>query len=275
MRPNIHGFNHKTVAKLQILKFYPVSHLIWMSLLGLLAMLYVHQALAAENVTSQNNLYAEKYIAQNASQLKSLIHNSNTQLELGGIEDEDNTRMLENGYDLMGTSTFISTSTPDDLAKQHGNHIQADKVLVYHKNTALKTKITRLDGDKEGIEEAEKNNHDAEQNPRLIHYASYWAKLPMPLLGVHIIKLIPAENAGIPKADEVKGLTVIAVIKASPAAKANIAKGDNLLKIGEQALNKPDDLFAAVKQYAGQTVPVEVQRGQDVVKMRVALNARK
>ena len=77
------------------------------------------------------------------------------------------------------------------------------------------------------------------------------------------------------KAEAVKGLTIIAVIKESPAAKASILRGDNLLKIGELTLDKPDDLFTAVKRYAGQSVPVEVKRGDGVVKIRVALNVRK
>jgi C-terminal processing protease CtpA/Prc len=65
------------------------------------------------------------------------------------------------------------------------------------------------------------------------------------------------------------------VIKDSPAAKATITKGDSLLKIGEIDLVKPEDLFAAVKRYEGQTVSVELQRGDEDIKTTVALNSRK
>jgi S1-C subfamily serine protease len=59
----------------------------------------------------------------------------------------------------------------------------------------------------------------------------------------------------------------------SPAAKAAIARGDLLLKIGEFALEKPEDLFAAVKRYSGQSVPVVLQRGEENLTTTVALNS--
>jgi len=275
MLKNNFQFNHQPALQVALIKPAMTSCFMLLRLLGLIAVFFASHAYSAENVASQSNLYAEKYVVQNDSQLKSLSPSPSTQLERRKNQEEDNTRMLENGYDMMGSSTFVSTSVSDDLALQHGKDLKADTVLIYNKNIPIKTNIVRFDGDKEGEKSADEVNKSAEQMPQTIHYASYWAKLPMPLLGVHIIKLIPAENDGAVKADEVRGLTVIAVIKESPAAKASIFKGDNLLKIGEQLLDKPDDLFAAVKQYAGKTVPVEVQRGNDVVKMRVALNSRK
>jgi len=99
--------------------------------------------------------------------------------------------------------------------------------------------------------------------------------LPTPLLGVHVIKLVKAASAENDQAKPEPGLKILAVIKDSPAAKANIVKGDSLLKIGELSLDKPDDLFAAVKRYAGQTVAMELQHNGELVKVSVALNARR
>jgi S1-C subfamily serine protease len=107
------------------------------------------------------------------------------------------------------------------------------------------------------------------------YYASYWAKLPTPLLGVHVIKLVKVASDENEKAQAEPGLKILAVIKESPAAKASIVKGDSLLKIGDLTLNKPDDLFAAVKRYAGQTVAIELQHNGELVKTSVALNARR
>jgi S1-C subfamily serine protease len=116
----------------------------------------------------------------------------------------------------------------------------------------------------------------AEDTTSYQYYASYWAKLPTPLLGVHIIKLKQKANprAGT-DAQEENGLKVIAVVQDSPAAKAAIVRGDALLKIGDVSLLKPEDLFAAVKRYAGQTVPVLLKRGDEEVNTSVALNTRK
>ncbi|MFZ3087784.1 MAG: PDZ domain-containing protein, partial [Methylotenera sp.] len=119
--------------------------------------------------------------------------------------------------------------------------------------------------------------NDLEEGPTQYQYfASYWAKLPMPLLGVHVIKLkqMAVDDEPVVLKEE-PGLKIIAVIKESPAAKANIVKGDTLLKVGDVELAKADDLFAAVKRYAGQTVPVQLQRNGTDVLLSVALNGRK
>ena len=71
------------------------------------------------------------------------------------------------------------------------------------------------------------------------------------------------------------GLKIIAVIKESPAAKASIATGDTLLRIGDVELEKADDLFAAVKRYQGQTVDIVFRHGDENVKTTVALNSQK
>jgi type II secretory pathway component PulC len=274
MTTNIHKSNNKPALQAQVLKPRMTYRLMLLSLLLIAAVFFASKVHAVEHAT-QVNLYAEKYVTQNSNQLQSLNPRPDTQLVLSKNQEADNTRMLENGYDMMGSSTFVSSTIADDLALQQGRDIHADMVLVYNKITPLNPKIIRFDNDKEGVKIAEEANKMAQQSPQTIHYASYWAKLPTPLLGVHIIKLIPAQSNGVALAEEVKGLTIIAVIKESPAAKSGILKGDNLLKIGELTLDKPDDLFAAVKQYAGQTVPIEVQRGTEVMKMQVALNARK
>jgi hypothetical protein len=274
MLPNAHNLNHQIPEKAQAVKPKVTIALMLVSLFGLGVVILTFQAHATENTTTKLNLYAEKYVEQNGRNLKSLSQNPDTQLELSKNQEEDNTRMLEKGYDMMGSSTFVAPNTPSELAQQYGKDIKADIVLVYNKNVPLKTKIVKLDGDQNAAKATDEANKLTEQTLQTVHYASYWAKLPTPLFGVHIIKLIPAENKGVAKVAEVKGLTIIAVIKESPAAKASILRGDNLLKIGEMALDKPDDLFAAVKRYAGQTVPVELQRGEAVVKAIVTLNQR-
>ncbi len=238
------------------------------------ALLLVTQPHAAEL-----NLYAENYKEQNNSHLKSVEANPDTKIFVSNHKDDDNISMLENGYDMMGSSGFDAVNVPTELALQHAKAIKADTVLVYSKYGSAKTPGSKL----QFIKEAAKTNHEVDpkdlvSEPTQYHYyASYWAKLPMPLLGVHVIKLIKrssVEDADVANFSEEKGLKIIAVIKASPAAKANIVKGDTLLKIGDVDMVQPDDLFAAVKRYAGQTVAIELQHDDAEVKTLVALNAR-
>lgn len=248
------------------------------SLFMLLALLVLGSIILATQLrAAEENLYAKNYKEQNNGHLKSMEANPDTKMYVSNHKEDDNISMLEKGYDMMGSSGFDATDTPADMALQHAKSIKADTVLVYSKFGSEKTASSKV----ELIKEAAKNGGEIDAKdlePEATHYqyyASFWAKLPTPLLGVHVIKLTPAKAVGddIP-APEVKGLTIIAVINDSPAAKASIAKGDQILKIGDVKMNKPDDLFVAVKRYAGQTVPVELQRGEQEVKTTVALNSR-
>jgi len=283
MRPNTHySTSLSSSAKTKILAVSKVTAaLMLFSLLGLGTLLLATQLHAAEVTSVTSNLYAEKYLAQNNGHLKSLSPHPDTKLEAGKSQEEDNVSMLEAGYDMIGSSSFVAANVSTELALQHGKDIKADRVLVYNKNIPIKTNILKMEATKDVVQKGGEISHQYLVEPStqpmlLIHYASYWAKLPMPLLGVHIIKLIPADNdgAGVAKAAEVKGLTIIAVINDSPAAKASIVKGDSLLKLGDLALGKPDDLFAAVARYAGQTVAIELLRNDVLVKTAVALNVR-
>lgn len=247
------------------------------SLFMLFALLALGSLLVAAQVHAAENLYTKNYVEQNDGHLKSFQAHPETEMYVSNHKDDDNISMLEKGYDMMGSSGFDATDTPAAMALEHAKNIKADIVLVYSKYGSEKTASSKI----ELIKEAAKNGGEIDakdleaEATHYQYYASYWAKLPTPLLGVHVIKLIPAKPVGddIP-APEVKGLTIIAVINDSPAAKASIVKGDQILKIGDVTMNKPDDLFAAVKRYAGQTIPVELQRGTEEVKTTVALNSR-
>lgn len=273
MLPNIHQIDTENTVQMQNTKPKINRRLMLISALCLGVGLYA-QATMAEDIATVN-LYQTKYVAQNNSQLKSLSSKPETKLDLGKDKVEDNTLMLENGYDLMGSSDFVSPAIATDLARQFGQSIQADAVLVYESKVPVNTTLVSLDGSEEGKKIADEANSVNAQTMQTIHSATYWAKLPKPLFGVHVIKLVPAvDKEGAAIAPEVKGLTIIAVIKESPAAKANVLKGDNLLKIGEMVLDKPDDLFAAVKRYKGQSVPVELQHDGETKVVQLQLNNR-
>ena len=272
----MHNHQHKTsaISKVTTNKNWLIK---WMftSFIGLSLTLFVLINLAhADEV----NPYAKNYKEQNTGNLKSQDPNPDTKIFVSNHKEEDNISMLENGYDMIGTSGFSATEVSPDLALQHAKAIKADTVLVYRKYESAATASSKLQFIKDAAKKgSEIDPNDLEEGPTQYQYfASYWAKLPMPLLGVHVIKLkqmASDDESAVPK--EEPGLKIIAVIKESPAAKANIVKGDTLLKIGDVALAKVDDLFAAVKRYAGQTVPVQLQRnGTDVV-VSVALNTRK
>ena len=275
MHSNIQQFKQKNKMRTQVIKKKVTVGMMLLSLLGLGAALLAPKAHAYDEVKPNSNLFEEKYVEQNDHQLKSLKATPGTTLELGENQEADTTRMLENGYDLMGTSEFVSAKIPAELAQAFGNKIKADSVLVYDKPTSLTMNMVGLDGTEEVNKMMKEANAENAKNVKTIHYASYWAKLPMPLIGVHVIKLIKASTNQSEEGVVQAGLKIIAVIKDSPAAKANIATGDTLLKIGDVQLDKADDLFAAVQRYQGQKVDVVYRHDDEETKTTVALNSRK
>jgi hypothetical protein len=249
------------------------ANIMLFSLLSLGLIMFASQLYAAEV-----NPYAKNYKEQNTNQLKSLEASPDTKIFLSNHKEDDNISMLENGYDMIGSSGFSAVEASSDLALVQGKAVKADTVLVYRKYESAKTASSKLQLIKEVAKKGgEIDPNDLEEEPTVYnYYASYWAKLPMPLLGVHIIKLKKKvdDEMQYTSKDE-QGLKVIAVIKESPAAKASIVKGDTLLKVGDVELVEPDDLFAAVTRYAGRTVPVELQRSGADMKVEAALNLRK
>jgi len=248
------------------------TNLMLLSLLSMGTLIFTQQLFAADNP------YQENYKAQNTNQLKSANANPDTKIEIKNQKitdnsiDVDNVRMLEDGYDMMGWSGFSANEAPADLALDYGRAIQADQVILYSKHEAEKNKSADVKSDV-------KSNPDEQD----LHYfyASYWAKLPMPLLGVHVVKLrklLTNQQAATASANEElpeePGLKVIAVIKSSPAAEANILRGDVLMKVGDATVNQQAELVAAVKRYAGQSVPVVLIRNNKEIQVTAKLNSR-
>jgi hypothetical protein len=241
-------------------------------LLGLMLTLSLNsQAFAADNP------YEKNYKAQNIGSLASLQANPDTKMYVSNHKDKDNISMLENGFDMMGTTGFEAGEVPAELALQHGKAIKADAVLVYTKYGAAMTAASKIDTYKEA---AKKNGGEidekdvVEADVKYKYFASYWAKLPPPLLGVHVIKLArSAEEEGQQK-QVLKGLNVLAVVKGSPAEAAGIERGDMLLKLNDTELNKAEELAKVVRQYQGKTVKIAYERDGQPATVDATINQR-
>ena len=66
----------------------------------------------------ETNPYAKNYKEQNTNQLKSLDPNPDTKLYVSNHKEDDNISMLENGYDMIGSSGFSALEASPDLALQ-------------------------------------------------------------------------------------------------------------------------------------------------------------
>ena len=250
-------------------------HIKWM----LASLLTVGTLFMACKLLAAENLYEKNYKAQNTGNLVSLQANPDTKMYVSNHKQDDNISMLESGYDMMGTTGFDAGEVSPDLALQHAKAIKADTVLVYSKYGSAMTASSKIDTYKQA---AKKNGGVidekdlVEDDIQYKYYASYWAKLPTPMLGVHIIKLVKPtddedENA---KKDEIKGLKVLAVIKGSPAEAAGLKRGDSLLKINETELNKPEELSGVVRKLQGQKVAIAYEHEGEVKTTQATINAR-
>ena len=242
----------------------------------LMSLLVMGLLSVATKLLAAENLYEKNYKTQNTGNLASLEANPDSQMYVSNHKDKDNISMLENGYDMMGTSGFMAGDTAADLALQHAKAIRADTVLVYSKYGSAKTTSSKIqmikEAAKKGGGEVEQKDLEADTT-QYNYFASYWAKLPAPLLGVHVIKLARPTEEG-EKKDELKGLRVLAVVKGSPAEAAGILRGDMLLAINETELDKAEELSKLVRQHQGKGVIIAYEREGVMNTAKAQINSR-
>src|SRR5690606_1056829 len=143
--------------------------------------------------------------------------------------------------------------------------INADLALVYTRLSGEVPASVQIQQMRERARSGEQAG-EAESQVSYNYFASYWAKLAPPLLGVHVMG--PAEDS------ETDGLEIIAVINESPAAKAGLQDGDVLKRLGDVALKSPAALTQAAQRYAGQTIHMDMLREGVPDTVTVTLNKR-
>lgn len=188
----------------------------------------------------------------------------------GTDKEADYQRLLEQGYDLLGYSSFEAGEVaPERLVEQAGA-LRADLALVYTQRIGRVPASVKLDQVKAAAREGAVPAAAApgEQAKFYEYYAAFWTKLPAPLLGVHVRR--DGELAM-----DARGLEVIAVIGDSPAAMAGLRRGDTLLQLGDVDLREPEALIEAARRYAGQRVAAVLDRDGSTVTAMVQLNARR
>lgn len=247
----------------------PAPSLLWLTILLVAATL-----LASPTTRAEDNPYASNYQAQNQGNLHSMQAHPEPQLFSGTRRDEDNIKMLENGYDLMGFSSFEAEDVPTEQVINHGRTIRADSILVYVKkagNTTPASKIEMIkEASRKGIALTEKDM--AVDPTKYRYYATYWAKLPPPVLGVHVIKLVPrSSNEKEGPAVSSDGVRVIAVIHGSAAEKAGLLRGDQLLSINQEKVQDAAELSTLVRKYRGKRVQLQLERQDEPIQLEAQL----
>lgn len=233
-------------------------------------------------IAEEPNLFQVNYSTQSNNNLHSLQKKPDTKIYAGMSKEKDNIRMLEDGYDLMGISSFQGPFVEPNQALKHAQAIEADAVLVYDRKINEMTRSARLrqihdelkksKGEKNTvIEVSEADLKD--KNSKFEFYATYWAKLPLPILGLHVIKL-STKNSDTKEIQQEKGLKVIAVIKDSPAFKVGIQKGDVVLALNDDNTDSPEEFSKSVFKQQGNKVKIKYARDDEEKEVVTELNRR-
>ena len=216
---------------------------------------------SVEEIVAQQNFFSSAFVEAKPSNAKRIVSEAEPKIYAGADKIADKHRMEERGFELIGYSDFKAGNVAPELALPQAKKVHADVVLVYSERAdqvAASAKIQQL-------REAKKTGQaPVEAGASYTYFASYWAKLAKPSIGVHV--KVPEKD------DEAEGLKVLVVLDGSAAEKAGLLKDDFLISIGEVALLKVTDLAKAVSQYAGQTVDVVYVRNNMRQESKLSLN---
>ena len=217
-----------------------------------------------------DNPYTSHYVSSDLPVTSIEKNTEAPKLYLGKDKELDAQSMLENGYDLLGFSSFKAGDVPITLLTEQASKVHADTVLVYTEITAqalTSTKVQQLHDEqrlKDNPELAKLAKPIVKNHDNYAYYAAYWVKLLPPTLGLHV----KAPQTG----DTDTGVVIEVVINNSPAQYAGLLTNDLLLSIGDVVMSSPQALVAATKRYAGKTVEVMYQREGKREKTEVTLN---
>lgn len=207
----------------------------------------------------------------------------------GSKEEEDSLQMLENGYALVGYSSFNAGNVNENEVIDQAKKVHASVVILYSKYTGtvsgvlpltlpdIQTSTTSLDGIVYGsggyasysgtaytTTYGTKTTYIPYSVHRADYLATYWVKLKPPIFGTYIRELTPEIKHQI---GSNKGVFIYAVVKRSPAFEADILQGDVLRKIGDITIYDQDSFQRALSQYEGKEVGVIIIRdGKEIIK---------
>ena len=224
------------------------------SLLGLILAANVSMAedkQSLEAVVASENFFSSSFVESKPSNAKRIVSDATPKIYAGTDKVADKHRMEERGFELIGYSDFKAGSVAPELALPQAQKVHAELVLVYSERADQVSASAKI----QQLREAKKTGQaPVEAGASYAYFASYWAKLAKPSLGVHV--KVPE------KGDDSEGLKVLVVLDGSAAEKAGLLKDDYLVSIGDIQLLTVTDLSKAVNQYSGKTVEMAYVRNR-------------
>jgi hypothetical protein len=204
-----------------------------------------------EAIVANENFFSSSFVESKPSNAKRIVSDMAPKIYAGTDKLSDKHRMEERGFELIGYSDFKAGSVAPELALPQAQKVHAELVLVYSERADQVSASAKI----QQLREAKKTGQaPVEAGASYAYFASYWAKLAKPSLGVHV--KVPE------KGDDSEGLRVLVVLDGSAAEKAGLLKDDYLISIGDVQLMTVTDLSKAVNQYSGKTVDMAYVRNR-------------
>jgi uncharacterized protein YcfL len=214
----------------------------------------------------------------------------------GSNPQKDMQSMLENGYQIIGYSSFNAGNVDINGALRQAKQAHASIVLLYSQYTdtasgslplmfpKTQTTTSSMYGSaygSGGYASYSGTGYTTTYGTQTIYFpysvrrydylATYWIKLKPPVLGAHTQNLTTELRQAI---QSNKGVVVHAVIKGSPAFYADILKGDILKKIADIEIYDVKTLQQALIQHQGQRVSIKILRNGKEIQKQVKLRQK-
>ena len=215
-------------------------------------------------------------------------------LFLGFSVEQDERRLLEDGYILLGVSGFNGADKEKDEdqwdAFEHAKKVHANRVIIYSKYTDTRSGIASLtvpdirttyhSGTISGLggfghysgsstTYGSKTIYKPYSVDMYDYFATFWIKMKM-RLGIHSRDLTPEERKSL---GTNKGMCVTVIVKNSTAFEADLVPGDIIRKLNEVEIIDRNHFFNVLDRCEAQTIRLEISRqGKKIVK-EVTLSA--
>ncbi len=202
----------------------------------------------------------------------------------GSTIEQDEQRMLEDGYVLLGVSSFNGAEEDQRAAIQQAKKVHADRVIAYcqYRNTVSGSmpfttpdiETTHHSGSIYGsgysasyfgssTTYGSKTTYIPYSVDRYDYLATFWIRANV-RLGIHGRDLTPEERKSL---GTNKGMCIAIVVRGSPAFESDLLPGDIMRKFNEVEIIDHDHFFNLLDSCQGRTIRLEILRqGKTILK---------
>lgn len=229
--------------------------------------------------------YTDLLKGRTAAETSHLIfHAGDPEVYSSSDPQNDGLAMFENGFELIGYSSFNGPMDTANDPKAHGRFVRAAVVLVhgqfshsvtgsmpYTVYTPGKTITTTGQGTVYGsggsasysgststyVPGTSTTYQRPYQIDRYEQSASFWVRTKPPRLGVLPRDLTPEERSLYQRN---RGVVARGIVKGSPAFLADLLRGDVIIRIGEDDVSDGPTFYATLDKYEGREVRITYLR---------------